>query len=206
MRGVHSIGRRLSLQLATMTLVGMGLLGTGIYWSVAALIQDKQATHELTTVRIIEDLVRAAAAKGSEQDVLMKTQFYAPRRPGSRLELLRADGSILHRDADEPPFRLSSHVHRAQIDIPTPQLPGGLVSGAVVRCDCARDAVELYDDRAQIHSCLKCFCRRSSNQVASARCPDRWPRELRVLAKGLGVFDQSIACNPVSLGHWCPRA
>ena len=127
MRGVHSISRRLSLQLATMTLAGMGVLGTGIYCSVAALIQNKQASHEASAVRIIDDLVRVAAAKGGEPEVLLKTQFYAPRRPGSRLELLRADGSVLHRDADEPPFRLSSHVHRARFDIAAPQLPGGVV-------------------------------------------------------------------------------
>jgi two-component system heavy metal sensor histidine kinase CusS len=127
MRGAHSISRRLSLQLATMTLAGMGVLGTGIYCSVGALVQNKQATHEANTVRIIDDMVRLAAAKGGEPEVLMKTQFYAPRRPGSRLELLRADGSVLHRDADEPPFRLSSHVHRARFDIPAPQLPGGML-------------------------------------------------------------------------------
>ena len=80
MRAAHSISRRLSLQLATMTLAGMGVLGTGIYCSVGALVQNKQATHEANTVRIIDDMVRLAAAKGGEPEVLMKTQFYAPRR------------------------------------------------------------------------------------------------------------------------------
>jgi two-component system, OmpR family, heavy metal sensor histidine kinase CusS len=125
--GAHSISRRLSLQLASMTLAGMAVLGAGIYCSVGALIEDKQATHEASTIRIIDDMVRIAAAKGGEQEVLMKTRFYAPRRPGSRLALLRADGTVLHRDADEPPFRLSSHVHRARFDIPTSQLAGGVV-------------------------------------------------------------------------------
>lgn len=123
----HSISRRLSLQLAALTFAGFGVLSTGIYCSVAALIIEKQAAHEASTISIIDGMVRAAAVKGSEEDVLMKTRFYAPRRPGSRLELTRADGSILHRDADEAPFRLSSHVHRAQFAIPTPQLPGGVI-------------------------------------------------------------------------------
>ena len=123
----HSISRRLSLQLATMTLLGLGVLSAGIYGSVATLVRDKQITYEASCVRIIEDIVRGAAAKGGEQEVVLKSQFYAPRRPGSRLELLRADGTTLHRDANEPPFKLSTHVHRARFDIATPQLAGGLV-------------------------------------------------------------------------------
>jgi two-component system heavy metal sensor histidine kinase CusS len=123
----HSISRRLSLQLAAMTLLGLGVLSAGIYGAVAALVRDKQITYETSCVRIIEDIVRGAAAKGGEQEVVLKSQFYAPRRPGSRLELLRADGTTLHRDANEPPFKLSAHVHRARFDIATPQVAGGLV-------------------------------------------------------------------------------
>jgi two-component system heavy metal sensor histidine kinase CusS len=126
-RDGHSISRRLSLQLAAMTLLGLGVLSGGIYWSVSALINNKQIANEAATVRIIDDMVRLSAANGDEQQVIHKTQFYAPRRPGSRLELLRADGSTLFQDADEPPFRLSGHVHRARFDIATPQLAGGVV-------------------------------------------------------------------------------
>ena len=123
-RDGHSISRRLSLQLAAMTLLGLGLLSVGIYCSVAALIHDKQMTNEANTARIIEDMVKTAAARGGEQEVVYKSQYYAPRRPGSRLELLRADGTTLFRDADEPPFRLSPHVHRARFDIEAPELRG----------------------------------------------------------------------------------
>jgi hypothetical protein len=48
------------------------------------------------------------------------------------------------------------------------QLPCGLVRGAVVRSNCARDAVELYGDCAQIHSCLECFCRRFKSHILHA--------------------------------------
>ena len=123
----HSISRRLSLQLAAMTLLGLGILSGGIYWSVSALISDKQVTNEAATVRIIDDMVKVSAANGDEQQVVHKTQFYAPRRPGSRLELARADGTALFRDADEPPFLLSPHVHRTRFDIETPALRGGFV-------------------------------------------------------------------------------
>jgi two-component system heavy metal sensor histidine kinase CusS len=123
-RDGYSISRRLSLQLAAMTLLGLGLLSVGIYCSVAALIHDKQMTNEANTVRILEDMVKTAAARGGEQEVVYKSQYYAPRRPGSRLELLRADGTTLFRDADEPPFRLSPHVHRARFDIEAPELRG----------------------------------------------------------------------------------
>lgn len=126
-RDGHSISRRLSLQLAAMTLAGLGLLSGGIYWSVSELIRDKQIANETATVRIIDDMVKIAAADGDEQYVIHKTQFYAPRRPGSRLELLRADGTTLFRDADEAPFLLSPHVHRVRFDIATPRLRGALV-------------------------------------------------------------------------------
>jgi two-component system, OmpR family, heavy metal sensor histidine kinase CusS len=126
-RDGHSISRRLSLQLAAMTLLGLGVLSGGIYWSVSALIHDKQMTNEAATVRIIDDMVKVAAVNGDEQHVIHKTQFFAPRRPSSRLELARADGTTLFRDADEPPFRLSPHVHRVRFDIATPELRGGVV-------------------------------------------------------------------------------
>jgi two-component system heavy metal sensor histidine kinase CusS len=123
----YSISRRLSLHLAALTLLGLGLLSGGIYWSVDALIRDKQVTNEANTARIIEDLVRSAATRGGEQEVVHKSQYYAPRRPGSRLELLRADGTTLFRDADEPPFQLSRHVHRARFEIAAPELRGRVV-------------------------------------------------------------------------------
>ena len=126
-QGTHSISRRLSLQLATVAVVGFGLLSTTIYCSVARLIANKQTTYEASTRRIIEDIVQTAAAKGGEPEVILKTQFFAPRRPGSRLVLLRNDGSTLHRDADEPPFVLSEHVHQARFDIQAPRLSGGVV-------------------------------------------------------------------------------
>ena len=126
-QGAHSISRRLSLQLATVAVVGFGLLSTTIYYSVARLIANKQTTYEASTQRIIEDIVQISAAKGGEPEVILKTQFFAPRRPGSRLVLLRNDGSTLHRDADEPPFVLSEHVHRLRFDIQAPSLSGGVV-------------------------------------------------------------------------------
>ena len=126
-QGTHSISRHLSLQLAMVAVVGFGVLSTTIYYSVAQLIANKQTTNEASTRQIIEDIVQLSAAKGGEPEVILKTQFFAPRRPGSRLVLLRSDGSTLHRDADEPPFVLSEHVHRARFDIQTPNLSGGIV-------------------------------------------------------------------------------
>ena len=142
----HSISRRLSLQLASMTILGLGVISAGIYGSVAMLIHDKQVTYEASTVRTIDDIVRSAAARGGEGEVVYKSQWYAPRRPGSRLDLLRADGTTLHRDADEPPFRLSQHVHRARFDIQTPHLPGG-----VVRADLL---IDVADDVRLLHGLL----------------------------------------------------
>ncbi len=68
----HSISRRLSLQLAALAFAGFGVLSAGIYCSVAALIMEKQATHESSAMSIIDGMVRAAAVKGSEEEVLMQ--------------------------------------------------------------------------------------------------------------------------------------
>lgn len=97
----YSIVGRLCRQLMWQTLIGMGLLCGGIYATTSMLLAKEQ--HEQLEVKVgfIQELMRAAAYRGGEAEVFNKLVYYAPRRPGTFLEVWRADGTLLYRDGPE---------------------------------------------------------------------------------------------------------
>jgi two-component system heavy metal sensor histidine kinase CusS len=97
----YSIVGRLCRQLMWQTLIGMGLLCGGIYAATSMLLAREQQEQLEVKVGFIQELMRAAAYRGGEAEVLNKLVYYAPRRPGTFLEVWRADGTLLYRDGPE---------------------------------------------------------------------------------------------------------
>jgi len=97
----YSIVGRLCRQLMWQTLIGMGLLCGGIYAATSMLLAREQQEQLEVKVGFIQELMRAAAYRGGESEVFNKLVYYAPRRPGTFLEVWRADGTLLYRDGPE---------------------------------------------------------------------------------------------------------
>ena len=94
----YSIVGRLCRQLLWRTTLGMSLLCAGIYASTSMLLNREQHEQLATKVGFIQEMMRASASRGGEAELLHKLVYYAPRRPGTYLEVWRADGTLLYRD------------------------------------------------------------------------------------------------------------
>jgi two-component system heavy metal sensor histidine kinase CusS len=98
----YSIGKRLSWQLAWQTVLGLGILCAGIWATTYMFVTRERNESMQVKVGLLQDLMRGSMARGGETETLNKLDHYAPRRPGTFLEIKRADGSMLWRDASEP--------------------------------------------------------------------------------------------------------
>jgi two-component system heavy metal sensor histidine kinase CusS len=94
----YSLARRLSLQLALQTALGLGLLCAGIfaatYWSFA----DKQRAHLATKLAATIDAAVSAERARGLAEMRRHLQAAIPRRAGTYLELHAANGELLYRD------------------------------------------------------------------------------------------------------------
>jgi two-component system, OmpR family, heavy metal sensor histidine kinase CusS len=130
MTPTRSIGTQLSWHLAVQMAIGLGILCGGIYWVTCMLLATKQNDVLREKSGLLVDIVSAVAARSDEREVVDKMAFYAPRRPGTRLEILRADGSVLYRDPTDAAHALSSHVSRTDFEVNT-RLPGSPWRGSL---------------------------------------------------------------------------
>lgn len=135
----YSISRRLSLHIALLTMIVLGGVFAASWFSVAMLIKDRAREELDFRAEILVQSVAGAAKAGGESAILRKMESVASMRAGTRLELRRADGSLLYTDADTPEHRLSAHVGERRFRIETPGLPGSFVSAHLV-CDFEQDA------------------------------------------------------------------
>jgi two-component system heavy metal sensor histidine kinase CusS len=97
----YSIVGRLCRQVFWQTLIGMGLLCAGIYAAASMFIKAEQSEQIATKVVFMQEVILAAAKRSGEAEVVAKLAYYAPRRPGTFLEVWRADGSLLYRDGND---------------------------------------------------------------------------------------------------------
>jgi two-component system heavy metal sensor histidine kinase CusS len=97
----QSIVGRLCRQLIWQTLIGMGLVCGSIYAATSMFVKAEQREQLNGKALLMRELMYAAAKKNGLEEVVSKLQFFAPRRPGTFLEVWRADGTPLYRDAPE---------------------------------------------------------------------------------------------------------
>jgi len=134
----HSISTRLSRKLAVFTMVVLGVLFT-VTWGMVKMILVERNTADLAArSELITDVVGRVADQG-EAAVLARLMSDAPMRASTRLEVWRADGSLLFADQDAENLQRSGHTQVKVFTIDTPALAGGLVK-ARYTVDYARDA------------------------------------------------------------------
>jgi two-component system, OmpR family, heavy metal sensor histidine kinase CusS len=137
--GGYSIGRRLSLRLALLTMAIVGFT----FWCTwnAVSMQMKNKNEQEMTFRsgVITRMLTATAINGDENAIRQKIESYAAMRDGTRLEVRRADGATVFRDPDIAAHAMSDHVRTRRLMIDAPNVAGGKLEGSF-SVDFAEDA------------------------------------------------------------------
>lgn len=126
----HSISTRLSKKLALFTVVVLGLLSVASWWSVKLLIVERSVKDLKARCELISDILSLEARTGGMDAVTQRLRSDAPMRASTRLEVWRADGSMLYADATPLAIDNSDHVRRHEFDITAPGVPGGVLRAA----------------------------------------------------------------------------
>ena len=134
----YSIGRRLSLLLAVQTVIGLSVLLAIIYGATTMLFTAKHEEELRSYTAVLVDVVRDAGAAGGEAEVMAKLAWLSERRPGTFVQIFRADGSELYRDK-APSFDVATaHSRTMPFTVPTSNAAGPLQGTLVL--DCSQDA------------------------------------------------------------------
>ncbi|MGL4573435.1 MAG: heavy metal sensor histidine kinase [Burkholderiaceae bacterium] len=134
----YSIGHRLSRQLAWQTAAGLGLLCALVYAAASWLLYTKHNEQIATQLGYMQEVMRVSAVKGGESAVVSKLEFYAPRRPGTYLEVTRADGALVYRDSPND-FNPASTDKVRFFEFAAPGIEGDVLKGQF-KMDCSQDA------------------------------------------------------------------
>lgn len=134
----YSIGRRLSLLLAIQTVIGLGVLLAFIHGATTMLFTAKHEEELRSYTAVLVDVVRDAGHSGGEAEIRNKLAWLAERRPGTFVQLRRADGSELYRDT-APTFAVDNPAVRSMaFDVPLN--PGAAPLQGELMLDCSQDA------------------------------------------------------------------
>jgi two-component system, OmpR family, heavy metal sensor histidine kinase CusS len=128
-RPAYSIGRRLSLRLALLTMAIVGFVFACSWNAVGMQLRGKHAEEMAFRSGVITKMLANTAASGDEDVIRLKIESYAAMRDGTRLEVRRADGAFVYRDADTAAHTMSEHVRTHRFTIDAPQVAGGRLEG-----------------------------------------------------------------------------
>ncbi|MCR8959822.1 two-component sensor histidine kinase [Variovorax sp. S2] len=123
----YSLATRLSIQLASQTALGLGLLCAGIFAATEWSFIDKQRALLTTKLAATRDAAISTERAGGLAEMRRHLQAAIPRRAGTYLELRAADGELLYRD----PEVLPNHVKAQRMEFTLP-LAVGEVQGALL--------------------------------------------------------------------------
>ena len=134
----YSIGKRLSLLLAIQTVIGLGVLLAFIHGATTMLFTAKHEEELRSYTAVLVDVVRDARNSGGEAEIKNKLAWLAERRPGTLVQLNRADGSELYRDTS-PTFDMATSVSREMAFTVERDGAAGPLKG-MLTLDCSQDA------------------------------------------------------------------
>jgi len=120
----HSISRRLSSKLALLTMLCMGALFAGLWFSVSMLLKERNEQDMQQRCELIAEVVAQVARNGGEAAVIERLRSDAPMRGGNRLQVWAADGRLLHADAELASGAPSEHRRSGDFKIATPLAAG----------------------------------------------------------------------------------
>jgi len=126
----YSLARRLSWQLALQTMLVLALVFACLSYAISALHEQQQVESLEYRSGVISEILRSSAALGGEDEVVRRIESYAAMRSGTRLEVRRADGTLVYRDPDSTAHTLSRFVRSKTFSVATPGVPGGVLNAA----------------------------------------------------------------------------
>ncbi len=135
----YSIGRRLSLKLALLTMLVVGFTFWCAWNAVGMLLVQKHDQELEFRTSVMAKMLGATAASGDEAALRQKIESYAALRGGTRLELKRQDGQYVFRDPDFGAHAMSQHARTSRFTIDAPRVEGGRLD-ATLSIDFAGDA------------------------------------------------------------------
>lgn len=137
----HSIGRRLSRRLALFTMAVLSLLLTSTWFGVGMMVRERNQEDLQQRCELLASVLTLEAQTGGEAAVRWRLENDAAMRAHARLEMWRADGSLLYR-GEAPGVTGSRHLRQQDFEVRVP--PIGAEPAQVMRArytmDYARDA------------------------------------------------------------------
>ena len=134
-----SIGHRLARTMSLLMLVGLGLI-SGVKYSVTAVRMQMEQRETLVDKRsVVTEFIKASCAAG-EEALLRKLDLFEPARSGTRIQLWRADGSVLFTDSMPSPRTAMG----SDFELAAPEIRGGLVRGHI--------EIDVEHDRRMLNS------------------------------------------------------
>jgi two-component system, OmpR family, heavy metal sensor histidine kinase CusS len=135
----HSISARLSRKLALFTVLVIGVVCWAAWGGVKMMLVEHNAQSLKVRGALYTKLVKLEAHNGGEAAVLERVRADAPMRSNARLELWRADGSLMYSDTVSPAFLRSEHLKSGEFEVRDERLAGGMLR-ARYTTDFAADA------------------------------------------------------------------
>lgn len=121
----HSIGRRMSLKLALLTIAVLGALSITSWMSVSMMVTERNLADLELRCDLIADILALEAKDGGEAAVMRRLVSDAPMRARTRLEVWDGLGRQLYADRPVEALASSRHLRQRDFTVAAPSLPGG---------------------------------------------------------------------------------
>lgn len=135
----HSIGTRLSRKLALFTMLVLGILFAIAWGMVQSMLMDRNEQDLNARCNLVEKVIVVAAREGGEPAIVDRLAANASMRQNTRLELWRADGSLLYADPGADVQAMSEHRQARDFTVEVAELDAGTLRGRYT-VDYAADA------------------------------------------------------------------
>lgn len=136
--GPYSIGRRLSIQLAVQTALGLGVLALLIQGALTMLLSDKHREELRSQVNVVSELILIADIGGDPQAIRERLAWSAERRANTYLVLQDKDGREVYRDPKANFPIDADHASHMPFQIAQSEGFGGRLAGTLY-LDCNQD-------------------------------------------------------------------
>ncbi len=136
----HSISTRLSRKLALFTMLVLGILFAIAWGMVKSMLMNRNEQDLNARCNLVEKVIVVAAREGGEPAIVDRLTANASMRENTRLELWRADGSLLYADPGADAQAMSEHRQARDFTVQVTDLGDGMLLRGRYTVDYEADA------------------------------------------------------------------